>query len=345
MIVHAQGQLYPGHLDRRLLLIHLLFPLLIAGCASPRLQAPVATSDTAHLGTEAAIMADGYRLPLRHWGDGERPQALMLALHGFNDYANAFASLGPYLATQGILTYAYDQRGFGATAQRGRWGGKERMIADLRTLSELLRKRHPGIPLFLLGESMGGAVVMATATTNNQVDGIVLIAPAVWSRDTMSPIQSLVLEIAAHTVPWLELTGSGLEIWPSDNLDMLRAFSADPLVIKGTRIDALWGITNIMDQAMDKVATLPGPTLLLYGEQDEIIPDDAFCAMLHRLPADNQGIRIVLYRKGWHMLTRDLQGERVMGDIATWIHDKDAPLPSQEEVDLGSRRLEQFCRG
>jgi alpha-beta hydrolase superfamily lysophospholipase len=309
------------------------------------LQERGAESGSARLSVEEASMADGYRLPLRRWGDAEAAKTVVLALHGFNDYSNAFATLGPYLARRGVLTYAYDQRGFGATAQRGRWAGEGRMVADLHALTGLLRERHPGIPLFLLGESMGGAVVMAATAEGNGADGVVLVAPAVWSRDTMNPIQSLVLQVAAHTVPWLELTGRGLDIRPSDNLDMLRALSADPLVIKGTRVDALWGIANIMDQGLAATGGLQPPVLLLYGERDEIIPEDAFCAMLDRIPEDAAGLRILLYRDGWHMLTRDLQGERVMTDIAAWLGSQDARLPSGEEVQPGSRRLERFCRG
>jgi acylglycerol lipase len=288
-------------------------------------------------------MADGYRLPLRHWGDMEHPWALVLALHGFNDYGNAFADLGPYLATLGILTYAYDQRGFGATAQRGHWGGEERMIGDLQTLMRLLRASHPGVPMFLLGESMGGAVVIAAATARERADGVILIAPAVWSRDTMSPVQRLVLELMADAAPWLELTGSGLGIRPSDNLAMLRAFSADPMVIKETRVDAIWGLTNMMDRAMSEGSSLSGPVLLLYGEKDEIVPGNAFCTFLARLPKGQQGIRKVLYHNGWHMLTRDLQGKRVMADIAAWLTDRNASLPSGEEVRPGSSRLEDLC--
>lgn len=310
----------------------------------PQLQENSTGSGRACLGTESAIMADGYRLPMRRWGDRKHPTALVLALHGFNDYGNAFAKLGAYLAARGVLTYAYDQRGFGATAQRGRWGGERRMISDLRVVSRMLRQRHPGIPLYLLGESMGGAVVIAGAAADIRADGIVLVAPAVWSRDTMSPIQTLALEVAAHTIPWLELTGGGLEIRPSDNLSMLRAYSADALVIKKTRVDALWGVTNIMDLAMVEAIRLPEPALLLYGERDEIIPQDAFCAMLKRIPERRRGIRIVLYRKGWHMLTRDLQGERVMEDIAAWVGNRGARMPSGEEVQPGSQRLERFCQ-
>lgn len=295
-------------------------------------------------------MDDGYRLPLRRWGidparGGTKASAILLALHGFNDYSNAFADLGPYLATRGILTYAYDQRGFGATAQRGRWAGEERLIADLEALVALLRERHRGIPLFLLGESMGGAIVMAAAANGKVADGVVLVAPAVWSRSTMNPIQRLTLQVAAHTLPWLTLTGRGLKIRPSDNLDMLRAFGADPLVIKGTRVDTLWGVTNIMDRAMGVAGKLSGPTLLLYGERDEIIPAKAFCTMLERTPKDLKGARILLYENGWHMLTRDLQGKRVMADIAVWLENRSAALPSGEETRAGSRRLESLCEG
>ena len=325
------------------LTLQLIALVLLAGCASPQLQEEIGDSGPARLTSEEAVMSDGYRLPSRNWGDPAHPTALLLALHGFNDYGNAFAELGPYMAERGVLTYAYDQRGFGATAQRGRWAGADRMVADLTTLTKLLRERHPGIPLFLLGESMGGAVVMSAAADGGGADGVVLVAPALWSRDTMNPTQRLLLQVAAHTLPWLELTGSGLDIRPSDNLDMLRALGADPLVIKGTRVDAMWGVTNVMDRAMTASDRLSGPALLLYGERDEIIPQDAFCAALARMPEDATGVRIVLYENGWHMLTRDLQAERVMADIAAWIQNRDAPLPSGEETGAGAERLDRFC--
>jgi alpha-beta hydrolase superfamily lysophospholipase len=126
-------------------------------------------------------------------------------------------------------------------------------------------------------------------------------------------------------------------------MDMLRALSADPLVIKGTRVDALWGVTNLMDQAMAAADGLSGPILLLYGEHDQIIPKAAFCALLKRLPQDETGIRIALYRDGWHMLTRDLQGDRVLADIAAWVRDRESPMPSGEETRAGANRLDRFC--
>jgi alpha-beta hydrolase superfamily lysophospholipase len=287
-------------------------------------------------------MDDGYRLPLRHWGNTRKPRLVLLAVHGFNDYANAFSALGTYLSSDAVLTYAYDQRGFGATIQRGRWAGTGRLAADLRALTELLSRRHPKVPIYLLGESMGAALVMVAAARQTLAVGYVLLSPALWSRDTMHPVQRFALWAASHTVPWLEVTGRGLDIRPSDNLAMLRAYSADPMVIKETRIDSLWGVTNLMDKAA-AVRHLPRPALILYGEKDQIIPKRAFCGMLERLPRPAPGLRLALYDQGWHMLTRDLQGERVMADIAAWLSDTRATLPSGQETAPGDSRLSELC--
>ncbi|MBK1730394.1 alpha/beta fold hydrolase [Thiococcus pfennigii] len=320
--------------------------LALAGCAPPQTAAAPRAAQVPHLTADAAQLPDGYRLPLQVWpaADGE-PSTVLLGLHGFNDYSRSFAPLARALAAQGVTTYAVDQRGFGATDGAGRWPGSATLVADLETLVQLLRGRHPEARIYVAGESMGGAVAMvAEARAQLAIDGLILIAPAVWSRDTMPWYQRLALGMAVRTLPWLELTGDGVRLRPSDNLDMLRAMSADPLVIKATRVDALWGVTNLMDAARAVAPALrkPPPMLLLYGERDEIIPPNAFCSFLSELPED-PALRLALYRDGWHMLPRDRQGARVRADIAAWLADPSAPLPSGEEVRWHRERLTAFC--
>ncbi|HSO84297.1 lysophospholipase [Thiocapsa sp.] len=323
----------------------LILVLMLTACASPNIvESPDTSTGSPRLGLDHARMDDGYRLPLRVWSSAERPRKVVLGLHGFNDYANAFAPLGRELAAAGITTYAVDQRGFGAAALPGRWHGSERLAADLRNLVDLLRARHPDARLYIAGESMGGAVVLtATAQGPLPVDGVILIAPAVWSRDTMPWYQRLVLDGAVRTLPWLKLTGEGIRISPSDHIEMLQAMGADPLVIKATRVDALWGITDLMDRAQAAAGRLQTPAQVLYGEQDKIIPKNAFCRFLGKLPRAEPGLTFVLYEHGWHMLPRDRQGARVRADIAAWLEDPDAPLPSGETTSPRGPRASAFC--
>ena len=187
---------------------------------------------------------------------GAKVDAVIVALHGFNDYSNAFKGPGEAWAKQGIATLAYDQRGFGAAPERGLWPGRAVLAGDAATATRLAHQRFPGVPVYLLGESMGGAVAIVAATGATTAerpvyDGLILVAPAVWGRRTMGFFPKAALWVASHTIPDMTFTGSGFHIKPSDNMEMLRAFVRDPLVIKATRVDSIKGLVDLMDAALD----------------------------------------------------------------------------------------------
>jgi len=300
---------------------------LLVACAKPYVQPSSGAHVLPQLVESYALMEDGYQLPLSRWTPVGNTHAVLLSLHGLNDYSFAFDNLGQYLARHGITVIAYDQRGFGNTDGAGLWHGSERLSADLVTMTKLLRERYAGVPLYLLGESMGGAVVLTSlASAPLDVDGTVLVAPAVWARTSMPYYQRAALWLAAHTVPDKQLTGDGLDLEPSDNIDMLRALGRDDLVIKATRVDVLYGMTNLMDRAMLASNGVPGNILLLYGEQDDIIPAPPTCQLLEKLSYNGTTqLSAIIYEDGYHMLTRDLQAAVVLEDIATWIAEHDAP--------------------
>lgn len=305
---------------------------MVIGACAPRFQEPGPAIAEPRIADDAIVMADGVRLPLRAWRPKEgAPKAVVVALHGFNDYGNFFDAPGKFLAERGIAAYAYDQRGFGAAPQAGVWAGMPAMRDDARTAARLIRARHPGLPLYLLGESMGAAVLMTAATSNDPpaANGYILSAPAVWARTTMPWYQRAVLWLGVHTIPWVTVTGRGLNIVPSDNIEMLRALGRDPLVIKETRIDAIYGLTNLMDAALESSSRFDARALILYGEKDEIIPKRPTYLMLTRLPPSaTERRKVAIYGTGYHMLLRDLKAEIPLKDIAAWIADPVATLPS-----------------
>lgn len=278
-----------------------------AGACAPRIEPPGPPLAKPVLGPQTFVAADGMAAPVRRWLPDAGPvKAAVIALHSFNDYSNFFQGAGRYLGDRGYAVYAYDQRGFGGAGTPGLWPGTEALADDLKA-----------------------------------VDGVVLSAPAVWGRATMPVHQRTALWIAAHTVPWFKLTAQGLNIRASDNTDMLKALGRDPLVIKRTRIDAIWGLVELMDSALASSAELPGPALILLGANDEVIPEKPFREMVRRLaPTDGDKRRLAFYDTGWHMLLRDLQAETVWADIAAWLDDAAAPLPSGADARAAKRAAE-----
>lgn len=292
---------------------------------------PESNSSTAHLSDNLYFTNDGAALPLHRWLPKTEPKAVIVALHGFNDYGKFFEAPASFFSHHGIACFAYDQRGFGAAPKRGLWAGVPAYTDDLRGLVHLLKYQYPRTPLYLLGESMGGAVIV-TAMGQSQisgVEGIILSAPALWARQTMPWYQTSLLWTLAHTMPWLRLSGDGVGVQASDNIKMLRALGRDPLVIKKTRVEAIYGLTNLMDAAFNNADNLHEHVLVMYGENDEIIPKKPTYDFIRRfLSGTGQRKTVAIYPQGYHMLLRDLNAEIAWGDIAAWIAHNSERLPS-----------------
>lgn len=275
---------------------------------------------------------DGARLGLSAWiPEGEEPWAVIVGLHGMNDYGEAFSYAGPWFAARGVAVYAYDARGFGRSPHRGLWAGEQLMSEDLRAAIAAVRRLHPDATLAVVGDSMGAAeaITSLSAPDAPEVDRIVLVAPAVWGWSALPDVYAGVLWLAAHTLPGRAISPPrNLNRVPSDNIDMLRALGRDQNMIFRTRIDAIYGLVRLMEQAAQDIGALDAPTAFLYGENDQIVPRDAAEAAAARLPAD---ARTALYPNGYHMLLRDLQAEIVYEDVLSFLRDPAAPFPSDPE--------------
>lgn len=304
----------------------MFLPWILAACTQ-QYQPAGPSIRAAALEGDRILMRDGYGLRVRITQSTTKTTATVIALHGINDYGHAFQPAATAWAREGITTYAYDQRGFGENANPGIWADVPTMTGDLRDVVDVVRAHHPDTPLYLVGESMGSAVVMTALGQDNppEVDGAVLGAPAVWARQTMSGTYQWVLDGMRKLVPGLVLTGGGLGKRASDNNAVLAAMWHDPLVIKGARIDAIAGLVDLMDAAYVAAPSIRTPLLLLYGERDEIVPRHAVVQTVARLSHDPV---IGVYPKGWHMLYRDLNSPILFNDVRHWIMRGGDELPS-----------------
>jgi alpha-beta hydrolase superfamily lysophospholipase len=321
----------------------LLGAAALTACA-PAAAPPGPPSTAPAMAQGTFVMQDGMRLPYRAWLPEGEPWAVVLALHGFNDSRDAWELPAPEFAAAGVALYAPDQRGFGATTARGLWPGADALADDAQMMAALLRARHPGARLVLMGESMGGAVLMHLATRGAAlaVDGLVLLAPAVWGRAAMNWFMQGGLWFVATFVPGMTVSRPPalvVRVVASDNIEALRALGRNPLTIRATRFDTLRGLVDLMDLALAAAPRFPDmPALFLYGAKDTIIPAAATRTLWAQLPRGQ--VRRSYYPNGYHLLPRDLGRAVPIGDILAWLRAPTAALPSGGE-EAAARWLER----
>jgi acylglycerol lipase len=271
----------------------------------------------AHLRCGVFATGDGTNLPYRFWRAKE-PRAALLLLHGACDYAGAFDEIAPRLARRGFTCLAYDQRGFGATATRGNWAGSERLAADAAEAVAFLRKRAGDeLPVFVVGESMGGAIAvhMAANYPRLRVAGLVLVAPGalagalrrmiygwmarlvrVWARDS---------EVVFERV-------SGWELTPAAAIRLI----GDPLVMRGIKPEIFAGLVALGYSAVDKARRVSVPVLTLVAGRDDLLRQ-ACVRRLHDNLAGPKTWRMIADAP--HLLLHWRRGESVLREARHWI--------------------------
>jgi acylglycerol lipase len=314
----------------------LLTALLALTACAPAIQSPRPVQpgfEGAHLETDVMVAEDGARLPLSVWRPQGEPRVVIVALHGMNDSRSTWWMAGPWWAEHGVVTYAYDQRGFGGAPDRGVWAGEDLLVRDLRTAVRLARSQHPGVPVAVVGESLGSSVIIAAMASDDPpaVDRVVLTAPAVWGWSAQPVPNRVALWVAARLLGETAVEPPEFvtrEIYASDNMLELYRMGRDPAMTLTTRFDAVYGLVDIMETASRDLGRVRPPVAYLYGGRDQLIAMEPTRRALRNLP---RGARTAFYPGGHHLLTRDQGAEAVMADVLSFVLDPAAPWPSGAE--------------
>jgi acylglycerol lipase len=299
-------------------LVLLLIAVAASGCAGDAPVPRAAAARDAAIAPGFVQTAAGERLALKSWpARNGAPRAVLLALHGFGDSGEeTFRGAAEYWAERGILTYAPDQRGFGANPSFKRWPGPDALIGDAVAVSRAVRAAHPGLPLVVVGESMGGGVALAAAAHGLEADGLVLSGPAIAGGEVVSPVVRAGGWVLASALPDRRWTGGGVvRIRPTDNVDALISASRNPYAYGSASSRELYGLLRLMDRAAAAAPHVRTPTLTLIGANDAITRPEGVRTIASRIPGS---VQIVEYPEGWHWLFRDLQAERVWADVAAF---------------------------
>ncbi|GBR30082.1 lysophospholipase [Kozakia baliensis NRIC 0488] len=312
--------------------IILLSLALLTGCVAKPRHAPQPRGQEAALIPPSITLrlSDGAAIPIRIWPAQGETRAVVLALHGYGDSRDAWEIPAPILAEKGIAVYAPDQRGFGQAPRRGGWSSTKRMVQDAAEEIAWLHRRCPNTPLYIMGESMGGAVALLLDEMHSPIPvaGTILVAPAIWRFDPGSRLALSALDAVAPNWTFTAADVPGEHV-ATDNLAALRRLYFDPLTLRESKLHPLRGLVELMAEAREQAAHARTPLLVLYGDRDQFIEAGPMANFWRALPQD---ARRDLLHGGHHMLLRDRFGGRATQDIASWVLTPERLLPSGGDV-------------
>ena len=213
----------------------------------------------------------------------ERPHRALLLVHGYAEHSGRYEELATWLAGRGAAVHAYDHRGHGLSeGRRTHARHMDEFTTDLAQMLELVRQEQPGLPVTLVGHSMGGLITLSFLVREKPVvHGAVLSGPAI-GLDGVSPMRIRLAKLLRATLPVVKL-GAGLDpAGLSRDPEVVRRYLEDPLVFR--EMTAGLGATMV-EAAADvalRGADVDVPLLVLHGEADPICAADAS----RRLAAD-----------------------------------------------------------
>lgn len=314
-----------GRGRRTLAAPRLLVPLLLAGaCAAPpyRPARPLAASVEAEPGvvhrTGLFRGAGGALLAEQSWRPaGRRPRALVVVHHGLKDHSSRYGELARRLVARGFAVFAYDMRGHGHSAgHRATLDDFGQLVADLDIFLARVRRREPGRPVFLLGHSVGGAVVtLYTIERRPPLAGLVVLPPAL--RVDRPPLAAAATPVAGALLPNLPVVDTPDRLF-SRSPDVVRGMAHDPLVHhEAGPARTAAALTAALARIWPRAGELDTALLGLHGTADQLTCPRGTAELVRR--ARTRDRTLLLYRGLYHDLVHEPERDQVMADIERWL--------------------------
>ena len=214
----------------------------------------------------------GLKFFARGWEPDEAPKAVVALTHGHGEHIGRYAHVGAAFSAAGYALMGFDLRGHGRSGgPRGHTPSLEALMQDIDRFLEQVRRRYPGLPVFLYGHSVGGALVLSYGLRRKpDVKGIIATGSALHTEPERHPDKVIMARILGSLLPRVAIS-TGLQTSKlSRDPQVESAYIKDPLV--HDRISLGFG-KNMLEGnrwALQHASEFPLPLLLMHGADDQI---------------------------------------------------------------------------
>jgi acylglycerol lipase len=255
------------------------------------------------------------------WLPSSSPKGVVVLVHGLAEHSGRYTHVGEYLAARGWVVHAFDHRGHGRSpGLRVHVDRFDDFIDDTAAVLEAARRRHPGLPVFLLGHSLGGLIALLHALAHPEaLAGAAVTSPSLGAHPSLRPsrakraVARLLSALAPRTLFRTGLDPRGLSRDP----EVVRAYAADPLVSRSVSARFYTEAARAMAEAQQQAPRLAVPVLVMASANDAIADADATRRWVAAAPAGR--VEAVFYDRLAHELLNEPEREEVLARLEQWL--------------------------
>ncbi len=281
---------------------------------------------------------DGKVLPFEVWAPGEEAEvSIWVLVHGFGGASSDFKQIGERLSAEGAIVYAPDLRGMGRDPDL-QWRGDIKRardwVMDLEEFSILCRRRHPGVPVFIGGESLGSSIVvnwLVNQPSDRVPEGVVILSPVVDLGSDLPWWQRQLFRITSNLMPRKTLDLASFEadfgeedLFPPTPVPAeLEALARAPHALSSVTWRLFREAARLINST-DEVGLerIDLPILLVYGGRDLFARSDAVAQFARRLEDSGTDRRVVFFPDGHHLLMRDYVADDLFAIWLEWYRQR-----------------------
>jgi acylglycerol lipase len=256
-----------------------------------------------------------------HWQawlpDGSALGVVVLA-HGGLEHGGRYGHLGRRLAAEGLATYAVDFRGHGRSAgRRGQIGRFELLVDDLSAAVTLARERHPRLPVFLIGHSLGAMVALQYVVRGDRdLAGMVLSGTGidVSAIPRSQAILAKALSVLTPNLGLMKLDAVGVSRDP----EVVRQYDSDPLVFRGrVPVRTAAELLASASRVTPRLAAARLPVLVMHGG-DDVLAAPAGARLVHdRVKSLDK--TLIVFPGMYHEIFNEPEKEKVIARLIEWL--------------------------
>jgi alpha-beta hydrolase superfamily lysophospholipase len=270
---------------------------------------------------EDAIAGPAGALHHRLWLPPSPPKGVVVLVHGLAEHSGRYTHVGEYLAARGWVVHAFDSRGHGRSpGLRVHAGRFDDFLDDTGLVLEAARRRHPGLPVFLVGHSFGGLIALLYASKRPAgLAGVAVSSPALGMSPSLRPsaLQRAAAQVLSVVAPRTLFRSRVDPRGLSHDPEVVRAYAADPLVSHTVSVRFYTSSRKALREALESAPRLAVPALVLASAHDTVVDVQATRRWLAAAPAGK--VEAVFYDALAHELFNEPQREEVLARLDQWL--------------------------